>query len=123
MVSIKTILILNLVILSLALIYYFRVEITGFAAAAFSTIMLSISGIDITISASTNQSSYCFGEAVNLSNNVKIKELTSIGQNVSIGEDSVIEKSVLWDEITVGADVHRGRCSDTDAYKCRRGRS
>ncbi|MEE9377796.1 MAG: NDP-sugar synthase [Candidatus Lokiarchaeia archaeon] len=45
----------------------------------------------------------CFGEFVKLENRVKIKELTSIGQNVTIGEDTVIEKSVIWDEIKIGA--------------------
>ncbi len=45
----------------------------------------------------------CFGEFVRLNNNVKIKELTSIGHHVSIGEDSVISKSVLWDNINIGA--------------------
>jgi NDP-sugar pyrophosphorylase family protein len=45
----------------------------------------------------------CFGEFVQLANRVKIKELTSIGHNVTIGEDSIIEKSVIWDEIKIGA--------------------
>ncbi len=45
----------------------------------------------------------CFGEYVKLENRVKIKELTSIGQNVTIGEDTMIEKSVIWDEIKIGA--------------------
>lgn len=45
----------------------------------------------------------CFGEYVQLKKRVKIKELTSIGNHVTVGEDSVIEKSVLWDEIEVGA--------------------
>ncbi|MFX1568523.1 MAG: sugar phosphate nucleotidyltransferase [Promethearchaeota archaeon] len=45
----------------------------------------------------------CFGEYVQLENRVKIKELTSIGHNVTIGEDSIIEKSVIWDEIKIGA--------------------
>ena len=56
------------------------------------------SGQNITIEKPT-----CFGEFVKLENRVKIKELTSIGQNVSIGEDTVIEKSILWDNIKVGA--------------------
>jgi NDP-sugar pyrophosphorylase family protein len=59
------------------------------------------SGKDVLIGKPT-----CFGESVNLSNNVKIKELTSIGQNVSIGEDSIVEKSILWDEINVGAGCY-----------------
>jgi NDP-sugar pyrophosphorylase family protein len=45
----------------------------------------------------------CFGEFVQLENRVKIKELTSIGHNVTIGEDTLIEKSVLWDEIIIGS--------------------
>jgi NDP-sugar pyrophosphorylase family protein len=56
------------------------------------------SGQNITIEKPT-----CFGEYVQLENRVKIKELTSIGNNVSIGEDTVIEKSVIWDEIKIGA--------------------
>jgi len=45
----------------------------------------------------------CFGEFVQLENRVKIAELTSIGHQVIIGEDSKIEKSVLWDNIKIGA--------------------
>ena len=45
----------------------------------------------------------CFGEYVQLENRVRIKELTSIGSNVTIGEDSLIEKSIIWDEIKIGA--------------------
>jgi NDP-sugar pyrophosphorylase family protein len=45
----------------------------------------------------------CFGEFVQLENRVKIKELTSIGHNVTIGEDTLVEKSVLWDEIIIGS--------------------
>ncbi len=59
------------------------------------------SGKDVIIGKPT-----CFGVNVKLSNNVKIKELTSVGQNVSIGEDSVIEKSILWDEIMIGAGCY-----------------
>ena len=56
------------------------------------------SGQNITIEKPT-----CFGEFVRLGNRVKIRELTSIGQHVSIGEDTVIEKSILWDDIEIGA--------------------
>ncbi|MFW9970355.1 MAG: sugar phosphate nucleotidyltransferase [Candidatus Odinarchaeota archaeon] len=45
----------------------------------------------------------CFGEFVQLENRVKVKELTSIGNHVTIGEDTIIEKSVIWDEIKIGA--------------------
>lgn len=45
----------------------------------------------------------CFGEFVQLENRVKIKELSSIGHNVTIGEDTIIEKSVIWDEVKIGA--------------------
>ncbi|MFX1312579.1 MAG: sugar phosphate nucleotidyltransferase [Promethearchaeota archaeon] len=55
----------------------------------------------------------CFGEFVNLENRVKIGELTSIGQSVSIGEDTKIEKSVLWDNIKVGAG-----CIITESIIC-----
>ncbi len=56
------------------------------------------SGQNITIDKPT-----CFGEFVQLENRVKIKELTSIGQLVTIGEDTIIEKSILWDDIKIGA--------------------
>ncbi|MFX1364059.1 MAG: sugar phosphate nucleotidyltransferase [Promethearchaeota archaeon] len=55
----------------------------------------------------------CFGEYVRLDNRVKIKELTSIGQNVTIGEDTVIEKSVIWDEVKIG-----GGCIITESIIC-----
>ncbi|MFW9897139.1 MAG: sugar phosphate nucleotidyltransferase [Candidatus Thorarchaeota archaeon] len=55
----------------------------------------------------------CFGEFVQLENRVKIKELTSIGNNVVIGEDTMIEKSVLWDNIKVGAG-----CIITESIIC-----
>jgi mannose-1-phosphate guanylyltransferase len=55
------------------------------------------SGQNVTIEKPT-----CFGEFVELSNRVKILELTSIGNRVKIGEDSVIEKSVIWDDVKIG---------------------
>ena len=55
----------------------------------------------------------CFGENVQLENRVKIKELTSIGQNVIIGEDSVLEKSVVWDNTKIGAG-----CIITESIIC-----
>lgn len=55
----------------------------------------------------------CFGEFVQLENRVKIKELTSIGNNVIIGEDTSIEKSVLWDNVKVGAG-----CIITESIIC-----
>lgn len=55
----------------------------------------------------------CFGECVKLENRVKIKELTSIGHQVTIGEDTVIEKSVIWDEIKIGAG-----CIITESIIC-----
>ncbi len=45
----------------------------------------------------------CFGEQVQLHNNVKIKELTSLGNHANIGEDTIIEKSVVWDNVNIGA--------------------
>lgn len=59
------------------------------------------SGQNVTIEKPT-----CFGECVILSNRVKIKELTSIGNQVSIGQDTVIEKSVIWDNVKIGAGCH-----------------
>ena len=55
------------------------------------------SGKDITIEKPT-----CFGDCVKLHNNVKIRELTSIGNKVTIGEDAIIEKSVIWDNVKIG---------------------
>ncbi|TFF90593.1 MAG: NDP-sugar synthase [Promethearchaeota archaeon] len=45
----------------------------------------------------------CFGENVTLNNRVKIRELTSIGSEVKIGEDTKIEKSTIWDNVKIGA--------------------
>jgi NDP-sugar pyrophosphorylase family protein len=45
----------------------------------------------------------CFGECVKLGNRVRIKELSSIGNQVTIGEDTKIEKSVIWDNVKIGA--------------------
>ena len=56
------------------------------------------SGQNVTIEKPT-----CFGEFVELFNRVKIKELTSIGHQVKIGEDTIIEKSVIWDNVNIGA--------------------
>ncbi|MFX1409975.1 MAG: sugar phosphate nucleotidyltransferase [Promethearchaeota archaeon] len=55
----------------------------------------------------------CFGEYVKLENRVKIKELTSIGNHVTIGEDTLIEKSVIWDDVKVGAG-----CIITESIIC-----
>ncbi|MFX1237523.1 MAG: sugar phosphate nucleotidyltransferase [Promethearchaeota archaeon] len=48
----------------------------------------------------------CFGENVRLNDRIKIKSLTSIGSNVVIGEDSVIERSVIWDDVSIGPGCH-----------------
>jgi NDP-sugar pyrophosphorylase family protein len=48
----------------------------------------------------------CFGEFVELFNRVKIKPLSSIGNRVKIGEDTLIEKSVIWDDVNIGAGCH-----------------
>ena len=56
------------------------------------------SGQNVTIEKPT-----CFGECVKLGNRVRIKELSSIGNQASIGEDTVIEKSVIWDNVKIGA--------------------
>ena len=56
------------------------------------------SGQSVTIEKPT-----CFGEFVELSNRVKILELTSIGTRVKIGEDTIIDKSVIWDDVKIGA--------------------
>ena len=45
----------------------------------------------------------CFGENVELLNRAKIKPLTSIGNRVIVGEDTIIEKSVIWDDVNIGA--------------------
>ncbi len=59
------------------------------------------SGQNVTIEKPT-----CFGECVELRNRVRIKELSSIGNQVIIGEDSVIEKSIIWDNVKIGAGCH-----------------
>ncbi|MFW9827513.1 MAG: sugar phosphate nucleotidyltransferase [Candidatus Thorarchaeota archaeon] len=66
------------------------------------------SGQNITIQRPT-----CFGEFVQLGNRVKIRELSSIGHNVTIGEDTIIEKSVIWDEIKIGSG-----CIITESIIC-----
>ncbi|MHA1804490.1 MAG: sugar phosphate nucleotidyltransferase [Promethearchaeota archaeon] len=55
------------------------------------------SGQDVIIERTT-----CFGEYVELANRVKIKELCSIGNHVSIGQDTIVEKSVIWDNVKIG---------------------
>ena len=59
------------------------------------------SGQNVTIEKPT-----CFGECVELSNRVRIKELSSIGNQVTIGEDTIIDKSVVWDNVKIGAGCH-----------------
>ncbi len=56
------------------------------------------SGMDIKI-----EKPAAFGEHVKLNNKVKIKGLTSIGSDVVIGEESVIEKSIIWDNVKIGS--------------------
>lgn len=48
----------------------------------------------------------CFGIHVELNNRVQIKALSSIGNDVIIGEDTIIEKSVIWDNVKIGAGCH-----------------
>ncbi|MHA1272638.1 MAG: sugar phosphate nucleotidyltransferase [Promethearchaeota archaeon] len=52
----------------------------------------------------------CFGEYVSLGDRVKIKELCSIGNHINIGQDTVIEKSILWDNVKVGAGSYINEC-------------
>ncbi|TFG06853.1 MAG: NDP-sugar synthase [Promethearchaeota archaeon] len=59
------------------------------------------SGKDITIDKPT-----AFGENVRLHDFVNIKELTSIGNRVSIGEDTVIDRSIIWDDVSIGSGCH-----------------
>jgi NDP-sugar pyrophosphorylase family protein len=44
----------------------------------------------------------CFGEYVELHDDVRIRELTTIGNHVHIGKKSIIEKSVIWDNVEIG---------------------
>jgi len=60
-----------------------------------------VSGMDITI-----EKPAAFGEHVKVNNKVKIKELSSIGNYVVIGEESVIEKSIIWDNVKIGAGCY-----------------
>jgi len=55
----------------------------------------------------------CFGDEVHLKSNVQIKQLTSIGSNVEIKEDSIIEKSIIWDNVFIGAG-----CKITSSIIC-----
>jgi NDP-sugar pyrophosphorylase family protein len=48
------------------------------------------------------ESPSCFGEYVQLYDNVTIKKLTSIGNHVNIKNESVIDKSILWNYVDVG---------------------
>jgi NDP-sugar pyrophosphorylase family protein len=48
------------------------------------------------------ESPSCFGEYVQLFDDVKVKALTSIGNHVNIHEKSIIEKSILWNYVEVG---------------------
>jgi len=70
MVRIKTILTLNIILLSLALIYYFRVEITGFVSDATS-VMLKVVGTEVELTIFTFQTSFCPGEQAVISNIIK----------------------------------------------------
>lgn len=45
----------------------------------------------------------CFGEFVRLENSVRIGELSSLGNHVTIGQDAKIEKSIIWDDVLIGA--------------------
>jgi len=82
MVSIKTILILNIIFLSLALLYYFRVEITGFVSDA-ATIMLSVGKARIRLTISINQTSYCPGEQVKITNTAENTGVYDTSGNLS----------------------------------------
>ncbi|TXT65797.1 MAG: Bifunctional protein GlmU [Promethearchaeota archaeon] len=55
----------------------------------------------------------CFGEYVELHDQVKIRELTTIGNHVEIGKGSEIKKSVIWDNVKIGDG-----CKITDSIIC-----
>ncbi len=55
------------------------------------------SGNDVLI-----ESPACFGEYVQLYDDVKIKALSTIGSHVNIEKGAIIEKSILWDYVGIG---------------------
>ena len=77
MVSTRTILALNILVLLLALLYYFRAEITGFVSGA-ATIMLSIGHGRVRLTISINQASFCPGEQVNITNIIENKGSSTV---------------------------------------------
>lgn len=48
------------------------------------------------------ESPSCFGEYVQLFDNVKIKALCTIGNHVNIKKDSILERSILWNHVNIG---------------------
>ncbi|MBD3196186.1 MAG: NTP transferase domain-containing protein [Candidatus Lokiarchaeota archaeon] len=57
------------------------------------------SGHDVIIKKPT-----CFGDYVQLDDNITIHELSSIGTHVKIKKNTQIRKSVIWDNVNIGSD-------------------
>ena len=51
---------------------------------------------------STIEEKVCLGENIHFGENVKIKTLTVIGNNVKIGKGTIIERAVIWDDVEIG---------------------
>jgi hypothetical protein len=72
MVSIKTLLILNIIFLCLLIIYYFRVEITGFVPISESTqVSLRIATRELDLEVSMNEYSFCPEDHANITNRIE----------------------------------------------------
>nr|MDO8117599.1 NDP-sugar synthase [Candidatus Sigynarchaeota archaeon] len=60
-----------------------------------------------------------FGDNVSIGKNSSVSPLSVIGNNVRIGDDSVIEKSVIWDNVTIGNNCRIAEsivCNDVDVH-------
>jgi len=106
MVSIKTILVLNIILLSLALVYYFRVEITGFVSTA-ATVFLSVGGYEVELTIYSVQTSFCPGEQAIIINTIENVGLydTSGNLTTSVFDPSSHEIfSEDWDNVDLVID-------------------
>ena len=107
MVSIKTILIISAVLLSLILFYYFRVEITGFVSDA-ATIMLSISDTsEVNLRTYVNQTSYCPNERSKITNIIENVGIFDITGNLSTTVISPFGPAIFsknWDNVDLAVD-------------------
>ncbi|HMF31203.1 MAG TPA: NDP-sugar synthase [Candidatus Lokiarchaeia archaeon] len=54
-----------------------------------------------------------FGNSVHLDNNVQVKNLSVLGSGVKVGEGTIIEKSIIWDNVQIGKN-----CKILDSIIC-----